>query len=130
MSELPLRDAGEPNDPLRPNECAKKLGRAPSLGELTKMKRVAKAAVYRKFGKYQNALEMCGLERTGPGYQTDLREVVITLDQAPGATEVGVRQGSVSVSAPTGRPLGEVRDGELMTVRADGCLGGLSPSQS
>ena len=58
-------------------ECAKELGRAPSLGELAKMKRVAKASVYRKFGKYQDALATCGLERTGPGYQTDLRDVFL-----------------------------------------------------
>jgi hypothetical protein len=68
-------------------ECAKKMGRAPSLGELAKMKRVAKAAVYRKFGKYQNALEMCGLERTGPGYQTELRDVF--LDWAKLARKLG-----------------------------------------
>jgi hypothetical protein len=68
-------------------ECAQELGRAPSLGELAKMKRVVKAAVYRKFGKYQNALEMCGLERTGPGYQTDLRDVF--LDWAKLARKLG-----------------------------------------
>ena len=68
-------------------ECAAELGRAPSLGELIKMKRVVKAAVYRKFGKYQNALEMCGLERTGPGYQTDMRRLF--LDWAELARRLG-----------------------------------------
>jgi ferric-dicitrate binding protein FerR (iron transport regulator) len=50
----------------------------------------------------------------------NLREVIMTLDQAPNVTEVGVRHGSVSVAGPTGRPLGEVRGGELLTLRSDG----------
>lgn len=48
--------------------------------------------------------------------------VVMTLYQAARATEVGVQRGSVNVSAPTGRPLGEVRGGELLTVGSDGNL--------
>ena len=56
-------------------ECAKKLGHPPSISELVKMKPVTKAAIYRKFGNYRNALAMCGMERTGPGYQTELRDV-------------------------------------------------------
>jgi hypothetical protein len=48
--------------------------------------------------------------------------MIVTLYQAARATEVGVQRGSVNVSAPTGRPLGEVRDGELLTVQADGNL--------
>jgi ferric-dicitrate binding protein FerR (iron transport regulator) len=50
----------------------------------------------------------------------NLREVIMTLDHAPTVTEVVVRQGSVNVAGPTGRPLDEVRSGELLTVRADG----------
>ena len=45
---------------------------------------------------------------------------VLSLYQAARTTEVGVQRGSVSVSAPTGRSLGEVRGGELLTVHADG----------
>jgi hypothetical protein len=50
----------------------------------------------------------------------DLSEVLMTLYHAPTSTEVGVQRGLVNVSAPTGRPLGEVRGGELFTVRSDG----------
>ncbi|HJZ55366.1 MAG TPA: hypothetical protein VKE74_10430 [Gemmataceae bacterium] len=50
----------------------------------------------------------------------DLSEVLLTLDHAASTTEVGVERGSVSVAAPGGRPLGEVRGGELLTVQADG----------
>jgi ferric-dicitrate binding protein FerR (iron transport regulator) len=50
----------------------------------------------------------------------NLREVIMTLDHAPTVTEVVVRQGSVNVAGPTGRPLDEVHGGELLTVGADG----------
>ncbi len=46
--------------------------------------------------------------------------VIMTLYQAATVTEVGVQRGSVNVSAPGGQSLGEVRDGELLTVRAGG----------
>jgi hypothetical protein len=46
--------------------------------------------------------------------------VIMTLYQAASVTEVGVQRGSVTVSAPTGRSLSEVRGGELLTVRSDG----------
>jgi ferric-dicitrate binding protein FerR (iron transport regulator) len=45
---------------------------------------------------------------------------IVTLYQAATVTEVGVQRGSVNVSAPTGRSLGELRGGELLTVRSDG----------
>ena len=45
---------------------------------------------------------------------------IVTLSQAATVTEVGVQRGAVNVSAPTGRAFGEVRGGELLTVRADG----------
>jgi ferric-dicitrate binding protein FerR (iron transport regulator) len=44
----------------------------------------------------------------------------ITLGQGARSTEVEVHHGSVSVSAPTGEPLAVVREGELLTVGADG----------
>jgi hypothetical protein len=59
------------------NECAKELGHAPSIGELQKMKGVAKAMIYTKFGNYRSALALCGLERSGPGYQTDLKSLFL-----------------------------------------------------
>jgi hypothetical protein len=45
---------------------------------------------------------------------------IMTLYQAAAVTEVGVQRGSVNVAAPGGRVLGEVRDGELLTVHAGG----------
>ena len=54
-------------------ECAEKLGHAPSISELQKMKGVLKGTIYSRFGRYRAALEACGLERSGPGYQTDPR---------------------------------------------------------
>jgi ferric-dicitrate binding protein FerR (iron transport regulator) len=47
---------------------------------------------------------------------------VVTLYHSARATEVGVQNGSVTVSAPTGRALGEVHGGELLTVGGDGGL--------
>src|SRR6202012_5987001 len=56
-------------------ELAAELGHPPSLSELVKMSPVTKASVYRKLGNYKNALTICGLERTGPGYQTEMGEL-------------------------------------------------------
>jgi ferric-dicitrate binding protein FerR (iron transport regulator) len=36
------------------------------------------------------------------------------------ATEVGVREGRITVSGPSGEPMGVVQEGELLTVRDDG----------
>lgn len=47
---------------------------------------------------------------------------ITTLYQAARITEVGVQRGAINVSAPTGRSLGEVRGGELLTVGSDGGL--------
>jgi hypothetical protein len=68
-------------------ECAAELGHPPSISELLKMKPVAKAAIYRKFGNYRNALALCGMERSGPGYQTELADVF--LDWATLARSLG-----------------------------------------
>jgi ferric-dicitrate binding protein FerR (iron transport regulator) len=46
--------------------------------------------------------------------------VLFTLGQGVRATEVEVQQGSVAVSAPSGEPLAVVREGELLTVGANG----------
>jgi hypothetical protein len=57
-------------------ECAAELGHPPSMGELLKMRPIInKATIYRKCGNYQAALAQCGMERTGPGYQTDLQSL-------------------------------------------------------
>jgi hypothetical protein len=68
-------------------ECAQKLGHAPSISELQKMKGVLKGTIYNRFGNYRAALEACGLERSGPGYLTDPR--VLFLDWAGVARTLG-----------------------------------------
>jgi len=48
-----------------------------------------------------------------------LCDVLVTIDRGPELTEVGVQSGLVSVAAPTGRRLDEVREGEMLTVSTD-----------
>ena len=50
-------------------ECAEELGHAPTVVELLNMKPLRRGAVYRAFGNYRKALEACGLEGRGPGFQ-------------------------------------------------------------
>lgn len=68
-------------------DCAAELGRAPSITELLKMSQVHRASLYRKFGGYRHALAACGLERSGPGYETDMRSLFV--DWAAVARDVG-----------------------------------------
>jgi hypothetical protein len=49
-----------------------------------------------------------------------VRGVLMTLGRVLQGTEVGVQHGLVRVLAPSGEALAEVREGELLTVRADG----------
>jgi hypothetical protein len=58
-------------------DCAAELGRPPSITELVKMTAVHRASLYRKFGGYRHALAACGLEKSGPGYETDLRSLFV-----------------------------------------------------
>ena len=44
----------------------------------------------------------------------------LAIGHALSATEVGVREGRVTVSGPSGEPMGVVQQGELLTVRDDG----------
>lgn len=48
-----------------------------------------------------------------------LCDVLVTIDRGPELTEVGVQSGLVSVAAPTGRRLDEVREGEMLTVSTE-----------
>jgi ferric-dicitrate binding protein FerR (iron transport regulator) len=57
---------------------------------------------------------------TAEAVLSGLREVLVTIDRGPEMTEVGVQAGLVSVAAPTGRQLDQVREGEMLTVSADG----------
>lgn len=68
-------------------ECAAELGRTPSFVELKRLKGVGKGAIYTMFGSYRCALEVCGLERSGPGYQADM--LALFLDWAGLARSLG-----------------------------------------
>ena len=49
-------------------ECAEKIGHAPSLAELQRSTNISMRQIRRNFGVYRQALEACGLARTGAGY--------------------------------------------------------------
>jgi ferric-dicitrate binding protein FerR (iron transport regulator) len=49
-----------------------------------------------------------------------VNDTSVTVGQARRSTEIEVHHGSVSVSAPTGEPMTVVREGELLTVGANG----------
>jgi ferric-dicitrate binding protein FerR (iron transport regulator) len=51
---------------------------------------------------------------------SELGGVLVTLGRAARATEVEVHRGLVTAAAPTGERLGVIREGEVMTVGADG----------
>jgi hypothetical protein len=53
-------------------ECAKKVGRAPSLAELNRSHSITQREVIRKFGTYTRALAECGMERRGCGQKVEL----------------------------------------------------------
>src|SRR5215813_11502760 len=56
-------------------ECAEKLGQAPSLAELIKRTHIRRCEVRRHFETYKAALEACGLERRGSGYDLRLEDI-------------------------------------------------------
>ena len=56
-------------------ECAKKIGHAPSLRELRQFRMVSGRNINKHFGYYGQALKACGLERTGSGYKVSRGEV-------------------------------------------------------
>ena len=55
--------------------CAERLGHAPSLEELLNRTKVKRCEVRRLFGTFKAALEACGLERTGSGYDLRLEDI-------------------------------------------------------
>jgi hypothetical protein len=57
---------------------------------------------------------------TSAAILTHLVEALVTVGHGYRETEVGVREGSVSVSALTGEHIGIVREGDMLTVRVDG----------
>ena len=78
-------------------ECAAELGHAPKITELIKMRPINRGCIYRRFGNYRDALAACGMEGSGPGYQTDPEclfldwaGVVRKLDRLPTMSEFDV----------------------------------------
>src|SRR5262245_12642135 len=58
-------------------ECAEKLGHVPTIADLLKMKPFSRGCLYRRFGNYRSALDACGLESSGPGFQADERRLFL-----------------------------------------------------
>ncbi len=56
-------------------ECAEKLGHAPSYPELRSHFRVNEKTIRRHFGKYRWALQECGLEPYGAGYEIPMEKL-------------------------------------------------------
>src|SRR5215813_9305950 len=53
-------------------KVAEEMGEVPPLNELKRTGRVSPHAIRRHFGRYVEALEACGLERTGHGYKASM----------------------------------------------------------
>jgi Homing endonuclease associated repeat len=80
------------------NECAAKLGHAPSSTELRKHANVGKYDIRKLFGTHVKALDACGMEARGAGYEVKLKtlflgwaEVVRELGKAPTMEEYDKR---------------------------------------
>jgi hypothetical protein len=58
-------------------QCAQELGRAPTIAELLKMRPMSRGGLYRRFANYRSALDACGLESKGPGFQADERRLFL-----------------------------------------------------
>jgi hypothetical protein len=79
-------------------ECAEKLGHAPNLAELHSVSGVTKRMIRKHFCTYVNALQACGLERSGCGYYvgarrlfTEWAEAVRSLGKVPTIAEFELR---------------------------------------
>jgi hypothetical protein len=68
-------------------EAAKESGRTPTLTELQKAKRISQYAVQKHFGVYASALDACGLQGEGSGYETSMKQLF--LDWADVARRAG-----------------------------------------
>ena len=58
-------------------ECAEELGHAPTVVELLKRTALLRGSIYRAFGNYGKALEACGFEGRGPGFQIAPRKLFL-----------------------------------------------------
>ena len=56
-------------------ECSERLGRVPSLPELTRMSPVNRRMVRKHFGSYAGALSECNLARSGAGYKVEMADL-------------------------------------------------------
>lgn len=56
-------------------ECTERLGRVPSLPELTRMSPVNRRMVRKYFGSYARALSDCNLTRSGAGYKVEMADL-------------------------------------------------------
>ncbi len=52
--------------------AAEELGRVPTFTQLLEMKRLSQYDIRKNFGVYASALQACGLEGQGSGYETDV----------------------------------------------------------
>jgi len=56
-------------------ECATKLGHAPSLGEFRKMSEISKSRIRKSFGTFTQLLTASGLEVQGPGHMVEMKDL-------------------------------------------------------
>src|SRR5882672_4702104 len=56
-------------------QAAEESGHAPSMTELLKAKRISQYDVRKHFGVYASALNACGLEGQGSGYDLNMRQL-------------------------------------------------------
>ena len=56
-------------------ECAARLGHCPSIPELNENAKITLSTLRKNFGTYSKALVECGLERKGPGYKVELKDL-------------------------------------------------------
>src|SRR5262245_44925786 len=57
--------------------CAQEHGRRPTIAQLLKMSPLSRGCLYRRFANYRSALDACGLESKGPGFQADERRLFL-----------------------------------------------------
>jgi Homing endonuclease associated repeat len=58
-------------------ECAEELGRTPTLMDLEKMRGISRDVLYARFGNYRATLEVCGIERSGGGFQIEMKQLFL-----------------------------------------------------
>jgi hypothetical protein len=111
------------------NECAARLGHAPTSTELRKSANLGKYDIRKYFGTYAKALDACGMEARGAGYEVTLKTlflgwagVVRELGKAPTMEEYDKRSKNRRASVDTASrkldPRPPADDGVCQTGRA------------